>query len=109
MAAALSIQDPRIRPPDKEHKADEVHRQFVDKKSDFITLLNIWNAFFATSSKVSALEIAAFCASARHFSLLAADARVAGCPRADQPNCFGKEQRVPRNKNPPALTPSTSP
>jgi len=46
LAAALSIQDPRVRPPDKEHKADEVHRQFVDKTSDFLTLLNIWQAFF---------------------------------------------------------------
>jgi ATP-dependent helicase HrpA len=32
LAAALSIQDPRVRPPDKEHKADEVHRQFLDKQ-----------------------------------------------------------------------------
>ncbi len=46
LAAALSIQDPRVRPPEKEHKADEIHRQFVDKKSDFLTLLNIWNSFF---------------------------------------------------------------
>ena len=46
LAAALSIGDPRIRPPEKEFKADEAHRQFVDKQSDFLTLLNIWNHCF---------------------------------------------------------------
>jgi ATP-dependent helicase HrpA len=62
LAAALSIQDPRIRPPDKEHKADEVHRQFVDKKSDFLTLLNIWNAFFADGAEApSKSRLSRFC------------------------------------------------
>ncbi len=37
LAAALSGQDPRVRPPDKEHKADEAHRHFLDKRSDFLT------------------------------------------------------------------------
>ena len=62
LAAALSIQDPRIRPPDKEHKADEVHRQFVDKKSDFLTLLNIWNAFFIPGEEAPAKSrLSRFC------------------------------------------------
>ncbi len=62
LAAALSIQDPRVRPPDKEHKADEVHRQFVDKKSDFLTLLNIWNAFFVPGEEApSKSRLSRFC------------------------------------------------
>ncbi|NCC51374.1 MAG: ATP-dependent RNA helicase HrpA [Spartobacteria bacterium] len=43
LAAVLSIQDPRERPAEKAEIADEVHRQWQDEKSDFSTLLNIWN------------------------------------------------------------------
>lgn len=45
IASALAIQDPRIRPAEKEKEADLAHRQFAHKHSDFITLLNIWNHF----------------------------------------------------------------
>ncbi|WP_035217055.1 ATP-dependent RNA helicase HrpA [Desulfobulbus elongatus] len=62
LAAALSIQDPRVRPPDKEHKADEAHRQFIDKTSDFLTLLNIWNAFFVPGGEApSKSQLSRFC------------------------------------------------
>lgn len=62
LAAALSIQDPRVRPPDKEYKADEAHRQFVDKTSDFLGLLNIWNTFFATDGEPSSKSrLSRFC------------------------------------------------
>jgi len=42
IAAALSIQDPRERPADKQQAADEKHRRFADKESDFLTYLNLW-------------------------------------------------------------------
>ncbi|KPA12590.1 ATP-dependent helicase HrpA [Candidatus Magnetomorum sp. HK-1] len=42
ISAALSIQDPRERPLEKEKMADEAHSNFQDEKSDFVTLLNIW-------------------------------------------------------------------
>ena len=45
IAAALSIQDPRERPLEKEQAADQAHRPFVNPASDFITLLNIWNRY----------------------------------------------------------------
>jgi ATP-dependent helicase HrpA len=45
VAAGLSIQDPRERPMDKRAEAELAHRQFADPASDFLTLLNIWNAF----------------------------------------------------------------
>jgi len=43
ISAALSIQDPRERPLDKQQAADEQHRRFYDKDSDFITWVNLWN------------------------------------------------------------------
>ena len=42
IASALSIQDPRERPVDKEQAADQAHGRFRDPASDFVTLLNIW-------------------------------------------------------------------
>jgi ATP-dependent helicase HrpA len=42
VAAALTIQDPRERPPDKQHAADEQHARFADSASDFSAFLNLW-------------------------------------------------------------------
>ncbi|MTE19796.1 ATP-dependent RNA helicase HrpA [Streptomyces sp. TRM43335] len=42
IAAALSIQDPRERPADKQQQADQQHARFRDEGSDFLTLLNLW-------------------------------------------------------------------
>ncbi|WP_428479744.1 ATP-dependent RNA helicase HrpA [Photobacterium japonica] len=43
IASALSIQDPRERPSDKQQASDEKHRRFNDKDSDFLTFVNLWN------------------------------------------------------------------
>nr|WP_277626364.1 ATP-dependent RNA helicase HrpA [Arsenicicoccus piscis] len=43
IAAALSIQDLRERPADKQAQADQQHARFKDEHSDFITWLNLWN------------------------------------------------------------------
>ncbi len=42
IAAALSIQDPRERPAEKQQAADEQHARFADKTSDFLAYLNLW-------------------------------------------------------------------
>jgi ATP-dependent helicase HrpA len=42
IAAALSVQDPRERPLDKQQSADEIHATFRHPESDFLTLLNLW-------------------------------------------------------------------
>ncbi|MCQ4044094.1 ATP-dependent RNA helicase HrpA [Streptantibioticus rubrisoli] len=42
IAAALSIQDPRERPSDKQQQADDKHRRFADETSDFLAFLNLW-------------------------------------------------------------------
>jgi ATP-dependent helicase HrpA len=43
IGAALSVQDPRERPMDKQQVADEAHAMFVDEQSDFLTLLKLWD------------------------------------------------------------------
>ncbi|MFC3852870.1 ATP-dependent RNA helicase HrpA [Salinispirillum marinum] len=38
----LAVQDPRERPQDKQAQAQQKHAQDVDKESDFLTILNLW-------------------------------------------------------------------
>ncbi|MBN1270890.1 MAG: ATP-dependent RNA helicase HrpA [Candidatus Aminicenantes bacterium] len=45
IASALSIRDPRERPPEKESVADRMHAPFKNPDSDFMTLLTIWNRY----------------------------------------------------------------
>ncbi len=45
IAAGISVQDPRERPADQQEAADQMHRRFVHPQSDFLALLNIWNAY----------------------------------------------------------------
>ncbi|MFE2763339.1 ATP-dependent RNA helicase HrpA [Streptomyces halstedii] len=42
IAAALSIQDPRERPAEKQTQADQHHARFKDETSDFLAYLNLW-------------------------------------------------------------------
>ncbi len=53
IAAALSIQDPRERPSDKREAAAEAHSVFVDPRSDFLTLLNLWHHLGALRAELS--------------------------------------------------------
>ncbi|MGV1004973.1 MAG: ATP-dependent RNA helicase HrpA [Candidatus Nanopelagicales bacterium] len=43
VAAGLTVADPRERPLEEQHKADAAHAKYVDKTSDFLTLLNLWD------------------------------------------------------------------
>ena len=43
IASALSIQDPRERPTDKQAQADQQHARFVDPTSDFLSFLGLWS------------------------------------------------------------------
>ena len=62
IASALSIQDPRQRPSQKTKEADLCHEVFKAPSSDFITLLNIWNAYHKTWQKVkTANQMKKFC------------------------------------------------
>lgn len=44
IASALSIQDPRERPLDQREAADAAHRRHGDPRSDFLSLLKLWDA-----------------------------------------------------------------
>ncbi|WP_245587188.1 ATP-dependent RNA helicase HrpA [Aliagarivorans marinus] len=43
ICAALSIQDPRERPLEKQQAADQAHAEFKDPDSDFIAFLKLWD------------------------------------------------------------------
>ncbi len=45
IASGLSIQDPRERPPEVRGLADAAHQVFVHEKSDFLTLVQLWQAY----------------------------------------------------------------
>jgi ATP-dependent helicase HrpA len=42
IASALSIQDPRERPVEKQAQADQAHARFRDPTSDFLSFLRLW-------------------------------------------------------------------
>ncbi|PVV07205.1 MAG: ATP-dependent RNA helicase HrpA [gamma proteobacterium symbiont of Ctena orbiculata] len=42
IAAALSVQDPRDRPVEKQQLADEAHAKFRHEQSDFLSYLSLW-------------------------------------------------------------------
>ena len=42
IASALSIQDPRERPADKQQQADQSHARFADPTSDFLAFVALW-------------------------------------------------------------------
>ncbi len=44
IVAALACRDPRIRPAEREEKADRAHARFAASGSDFLSLLAIWQA-----------------------------------------------------------------
>ncbi len=45
IASGLSVQDPRERPPEVRGLADAAHLAFVNEKSDFLTLVQLWQAY----------------------------------------------------------------
>jgi len=45
ITSALSVQDPRERPADKQQAADQMHRRFWDEHSDFLGFVKLWDYF----------------------------------------------------------------
>ena len=54
IASALSVPDPRERPLDRAQAADQAHLQFRDARSDFLSLVALWEFF--TSPAQAALS-----------------------------------------------------
>ncbi|SHH11647.1 ATP-dependent helicase HrpA [Marisediminitalea aggregata] len=61
ISAGLTIQDPRERPQEKRAQADEKHAEFADKDSDFIALLNLWQAFREKQNELSNNQLRKWC------------------------------------------------
>ena len=61
IAAGLSIQDPRERPLEKQQQADAAHRRFAHPDSDFLTLLNVWDAWHDQFENLSQAKLRRFC------------------------------------------------
>ncbi|MBK1694865.1 ATP-dependent RNA helicase HrpA [Chromatium weissei] len=65
IAAALSVQDPRERPLEKQQAADEIHATFRHEHSDFLTFVNLWNFLDQQRHALSRNKFAKLCQ--RHF------------------------------------------
>ncbi|KJF94740.1 ATP-dependent helicase HrpA [Photobacterium angustum] len=61
IASALSIQDPRERPSDKQQQSDEKHRRFNDKDSDFVAFVNLWNYVQEQQKELSSNQFRRLC------------------------------------------------
>lgn len=61
IVAALSIQDPRERPLDKQQSADDKHRRFADKHSDFLAFVNLWRYIQEQQKQLSRNQFRRLC------------------------------------------------
>ncbi len=61
LAAALTIQDPRERPTDKQQLAAEKHNRFKDENSDFTGYLNLWNYLQEKQQELSSSAFRRLC------------------------------------------------
>ncbi|MCC8365727.1 ATP-dependent RNA helicase HrpA [Xenorhabdus sp. PB61.4] len=61
ITAALSIQDPRERPLEKQQASDEKHRRFADKDSDFIAFLKLWDFLTEQQKELSSSQFRKLC------------------------------------------------
>jgi len=65
IAAALSVQDPRERPQDRQQAADQIHATFFHEDSDFLTFLNLWRFLEKERAHLSRNKFRRLCQ--RHF------------------------------------------
>jgi len=61
ISAALSIQDPRERPMEKQQASDEKHRRFYDKDSDYMAFVNLWTYIKEQRSALSSNQFRKMC------------------------------------------------
>ncbi|GAB3500914.1 ATP-dependent RNA helicase HrpA [Amycolatopsis cihanbeyliensis] len=61
IVAALSIQDPRERPAEKQQAADQKHARFTDKNSDFQAYLNLWEYLTEQQKALSGNQFRKLC------------------------------------------------
>ncbi len=61
IVSALSIQDPRERPVDKQEQAAEKHRRFAEPHSDFLAYLNLWSYLTEQQKALSGNQFRKLC------------------------------------------------
>jgi ATP-dependent helicase HrpA len=61
ITTGLSIQDPRERPTDKKQAADECHRRYADKDSDFASWVKLWDHVKDQKNELSASQFRKQC------------------------------------------------
>lgn len=61
ITSALSIQDPRDRPPEKTAQADQMHARFNDSDSDFVAFVNLWNDLEVQRQELSSSQFKKYC------------------------------------------------
>ena len=61
VTAFLAAQDPRQRPADAQPKADEVHAGYADPRSDFVTVLNLWQRFQEQAATLGGAALRKWC------------------------------------------------
>ncbi|NBA97917.1 ATP-dependent RNA helicase HrpA [Pseudomonas sp. R5(2019)] len=61
VASALSVQDVRERPPERQQAADQAHAQWKDVDSDFAALVNLWRGFEEQRQALTASPLRNWC------------------------------------------------
>tara|TARA_R110001592_G_scaffold337300_1_gene623599 strand:+ start:215910 stop:219767 length:3858 start_codon:yes stop_codon:yes gene_type:complete len=61
IASALTIQDPRERPTDKQQQADQSHARFRHPRSDFMAWLNLWRYYEEQRQTLSGNQLGKLC------------------------------------------------
>ncbi len=61
IASALSVQDPRDRPAEKQQAADQSHRRFWAEHSDFAGFVNLWDYFETQRQELSQNQLRKLC------------------------------------------------
>ena len=61
VASAMSMQDPRERPPERQQAADQAHAQWKDQDSDFAGLVNLWRGFEEQRQALTASPLRNWC------------------------------------------------
>lgn len=61
IVSALTLQDPRERPLDKQQASDEKHARFKDEQSDFLSFLKLWDYFHEQRKHLSQRKFRDLC------------------------------------------------
>ncbi|HEU4625639.1 MAG TPA: ATP-dependent RNA helicase HrpA, partial [Steroidobacteraceae bacterium] len=61
IAAFLEAQDPRERPADAQQHAAQKHAEFADRRSDFVTVLNLWRLYHEQAATLSRNQLRKWC------------------------------------------------